>query len=158
MINYSTLITSSEITGPGGLFDINATLPLIAIQFIVLMIILNFILFDPVLLTLKEREKYIFINLAKASTLLITAEEYISKYEKEIEDIQKQIQSESTNSQKFYKEIFESELSSSQKKIDNLVNGILIELENSKNFLDNYDREYIVFSVMKIIRQYVFKI
>jgi F-type H+-transporting ATPase subunit b len=42
MINLSILISSSEVSGPGGLFDINATLPLIAIQFILLMVILNF--------------------------------------------------------------------------------------------------------------------
>jgi hypothetical protein len=34
MINLSILISSSEvISGPGGLFDFNATLPLVAIQF-----------------------------------------------------------------------------------------------------------------------------
>ena len=36
MINLSILISSSEISGPGGLFDINATLPLVAIQFVLL--------------------------------------------------------------------------------------------------------------------------
>lgn len=158
MINNSTLIISSEIVGPGGLFDINATLPLVAIQFVILMVILNFILFNPVLLTLKKREKYIFINLAKASIMLATAEKYITEYENEIASVQKQIQSESINSQKLYQEVFESELMNSQKKIDNLVNEILGELENSKNLLDYYDREYIIFSVMKIIRQYVFKV
>jgi hypothetical protein len=32
MINLS-IISSSEVSGPGGLFDFNATLPLVAIQF-----------------------------------------------------------------------------------------------------------------------------
>ena len=41
MINFSTLILSSEINGPGGLFDIDATLPLVAIQFLLLMFKLN---------------------------------------------------------------------------------------------------------------------
>jgi len=31
MINFSILISSSEVSGPGGLFDIDATLPLVAI-------------------------------------------------------------------------------------------------------------------------------
>ena len=34
MINLSILISSSEVSGPGGLFDFDATLPLVAIQFI----------------------------------------------------------------------------------------------------------------------------
>jgi len=41
MINLSILISSSEVSGPGGLFDIDATLPLVAIQFLLLMVILN---------------------------------------------------------------------------------------------------------------------
>jgi hypothetical protein len=34
MVNMSLLICSSETSGPGGLFDINATLPLVAVQFV----------------------------------------------------------------------------------------------------------------------------
>ena len=41
MVNFSILISSSEVSGPGGLFDIDATLPLVAIQFVILMVILN---------------------------------------------------------------------------------------------------------------------
>jgi len=37
MINISILVASSKVTGPGGLFDFNATLPLVLIQFILLM-------------------------------------------------------------------------------------------------------------------------
>jgi len=36
MSNFLTLIFSSEISGPGGLFDLDATLPVIAIQFVLL--------------------------------------------------------------------------------------------------------------------------
>ena len=36
MINLSILISSSEVSGPGGLFDLNATLPLVAIQFVII--------------------------------------------------------------------------------------------------------------------------
>ena len=36
MVNLSILISNSELSGPGGLFDIDATLPLVAIQFLLL--------------------------------------------------------------------------------------------------------------------------
>ena len=36
MVNFSILISSSEVNGPGGLFDIDATLPLVAIQFVII--------------------------------------------------------------------------------------------------------------------------
>jgi F-type H+-transporting ATPase subunit b len=65
MINLSILISSSEVSGPGGLFDINATLPLVAIQFILLMVILNVILYSPLLTIIEERKEYILSHLAK---------------------------------------------------------------------------------------------
>jgi len=49
MINFSLIISSSAIEGPGGLFDINATLPLVAIQFVLLTIVLNTLLYNPLL-------------------------------------------------------------------------------------------------------------
>ncbi len=66
MINLSILISSSEVSGPGGLFDINATLPLVAIQFILLMVILNIILYSPLLTIIEERKEYILSHLAEA--------------------------------------------------------------------------------------------
>ena len=56
MVNLSILISSSEVSGPGGLFDFNATLPLVAIQFILLMLILNTILYSPLLAVIEERK------------------------------------------------------------------------------------------------------
>ena len=73
MINFSTLTLSSEINGPGGLFDFDATLPLVAIQFIVLMVVLNVVFFNPLLVTLRERNEFILNNLAKASEILTKA-------------------------------------------------------------------------------------
>ena len=73
MINISLLISSSEISGPGGLFDINATLPLVAVQFLLLMVILNILLYSPLLAIITERNEYILNNLAKASETLAKA-------------------------------------------------------------------------------------
>ena len=75
MINLSILISSSEVSGPGGLFDINATLPLVAIQFILLMVILNIILYSPLLTIIEERKEYILSHLAEASEKLAQAKE-----------------------------------------------------------------------------------
>jgi len=73
MINLSILISSSEVSGPGGLFDINATLPLVGIQFTVLMVILNIILYSPLLTIIEERKEYILSYLAEASEKLAQA-------------------------------------------------------------------------------------
>jgi len=85
MINLSILISSSEVSGPGGLFDINATLPLVAIQFILLMVILNIILYSPLLTIIEERKEYILSHLAEASEKLAQAKELTTQYEQDLE-------------------------------------------------------------------------
>jgi len=124
MINLSILISSSEVSGPGGLFDIDATLPLVAIQFLLLMVILNIILYNPLLTVIEERKEYILTNLSKASEILAEANKLTTKYEQELDSVRKEAQLEITNSQKIHKEILEVELNISQKYIDNLLDTI----------------------------------
>ena len=128
MINLSVLISSSEVSGPGGLFDIDATLLLVAIQFVVLTIILNIVLYSPLLTIIEERKEYILINLSKASEILLEANKLTEQYEQELTSVRKEAQLEITNSQKIHKEILEIELNISQKYIDNLLDTITKDL------------------------------
>ena len=137
MINLSILISTSEVRGPGGLFDINATLPLVAIQFILLMVILNIILYSPLLTIIEERKEYILTNLGKASEILSEANKLTIKYEEELTNVRKEAQLEITNSQKIHKEILETELNISQKYIDNLLDTIAKELLTKKDIAIN---------------------
>jgi F-type H+-transporting ATPase subunit b len=132
MVNFSILISNSEVSGPGGLFDINATLPLVAIQFILLMIILNILLYSPLLTVITERNDYILTNLAKASEILTKANNLTAQYEQELNNVRKEAQLEITNSQKIHKEILESELNISQKSIDNLLETINNDLMDKR--------------------------
>jgi F-type H+-transporting ATPase subunit b len=133
MVNFSILISFSEVSGPGGLFDIDATLPLVAIQFILLTVILNVILYSPLLGIMEERKEYILTNLGKASELLSEANKLTAQYEEELNSVRKEAQLEITNSQKIHKEILEIELNISQKYIDNLLDTITKDLLNKKN-------------------------
>ena len=133
MVNFSILISSSEVSGPGGLFDINATLPLVAIQFVLLTLILNALLYSPLLAVISERKEYILGNLAKASEILSQANELTTQYEQELDSVRKEAQLEITNSQKIHKEILEIELNISQKYIDNLLDTITKDLLDKKN-------------------------
>jgi F-type H+-transporting ATPase subunit b len=140
MINFSTLISLSEVEGPGGLFDINATLPLVAIQFILLMVLLNVILYSPLLTIIEERKEYVLSNLAEASEKLAQAKELTTQYEQDIENAEKEAQSAIINSQKRHKEILDLELDIAQKSIDNLLEVISIDLTNQKETaLNNLD-------------------
>jgi len=133
MVNMSLLICSSETNGPGGLFDIDATLPLVAIQFVLLMIVLNILLYNPLLTVMAERNEYILNNLNKASETLSKSNELTTQYEEELSRIRKEAQLEITNSQKIHKEILENELNISQKSIDNLLDTIAKDLSDKKN-------------------------
>jgi len=140
MVNFSTVLLSSEINGPGGLFDFDATLPLVAIQFILLTIILNIVFYNPLLNTITERNEFILNNLAKASEVLTKANELTTQYEQELSSIRKEAQLEITKSQKIHKEILDIELNISQKYIDNLLDTITGDLVNKKNIaLNNLD-------------------
>ena len=109
MVNISILISSSEISGPGGLFDFNATLPLVAIQFVLLMLILNIILYNPLLTIIEERKEYILNNLAQASEILTQANELTSYYEQELSKVRKEGQLLVTEGQKIHKELLDTE-------------------------------------------------
>jgi F-type H+-transporting ATPase subunit b len=140
MINFSVLISSSEISGPGGLFDFNLTLPLIAIQFLLLMVILNVILYNPLLTIIEERKEYILTNLSEASKILAEANQLTTEYEQELDNVRKEAQLEITKSQKIHKEILEVELNISQKYIDNLLDTITKDLLAKKEIaLNNLD-------------------
>ena len=136
MINLSILI-SEEVSGPGGLFDINATLPLVAIQFVLLTVILNVVLYSPLLTVIEERKEYILTNLGKASEILAEANKLTTQYEQELNSVRKEAQLEITNSQKIHKEILETELNISQKYIDNLLDTITKDLLNKKEIALN---------------------
>jgi F-type H+-transporting ATPase subunit b len=137
MINLSILISSSEVSGPGGLFDINATLPLVAIQFILLVVLLNIILYKPLLTVIEERKEYILTNLGKASEILSEANKLTTQYEQELSNVRKEAQLEIINSQKIHKEILEIELNISQNYIDNLLDTIQQDLLAKKNIALN---------------------
>merc|ERR1712232_1239034 len=109
------------------------TLPLVAIQFVLLTVILNTILYSPLLNVIEERKEYILNNLSKASGILEEATNLTEKYEQELTSVRKEAQLEITNSQKIHKEILETELNISQKYIDNLLDTI------TKNLLSKRD-------------------
>ena len=70
--------------GAGGLFDFNATLPLMAIQFILLTVALTFVFYKPVAKVLDDRETFINGNLTTASEKLLTADNLYKQYEEQL--------------------------------------------------------------------------
>ena len=131
MIDQLFLILSSEERG--GLFDFGITLPLVAIEFLALMFVVNIILYNPLIQAINDRNEYILDNLAKASDMLIEANNLTTEYEAELAKTRKEASLDVTQSQKIHNEILELELNVSQKYIDDLLDRIINEFSTKKD-------------------------
>ena len=122
----------SSTMGAGGLFDFGATLPLLAIQFLILMFVLNTILYNPLLTVMNERNEYIVSNLTKSAKLIAETTEIKTTYENEILEARKAAQLEITQCQKSYKELFDIELNKVQERYDYILAEYDSTLANEK--------------------------
>ena len=77
----------------GGLFDLNATLPLMAIQFLILMAVLNAILYKPLGAAIDERDAYVRDTKAGAAERLAKAEKLAADYEQSLADTRREARS-----------------------------------------------------------------
>ena len=104
------------------------------------MVILNIILYSPLLTIIEERKEYILSHLAEASEKLAQAKELTAQYEQDLETARKSAQLEIANSQNIHKEILDIELDISQKYIDSLLDTISNDLlDKKKTALDSLD-------------------
>lgn len=117
----------------GGLFDFNATLPLMAIQFVLLTIALTFIFYKPVAKVLEERETSINTNLAEASSKLLKAEELYKQYDEQLKEARKKAQLVIANSEKEAKDIVASEINQARQDASSLIQQTNKELEAQKS-------------------------
>ncbi|MEM9815353.1 MAG: F0F1 ATP synthase subunit B' [Cyanobacteria bacterium P01_D01_bin.6] len=88
-MNWMLLLAAEE---GGGLFDINATLPLMAIQFLILAVVLNKVFYKPLGDAIDEREGYVSSNIVSAKEQAAQAEKLAQQYEQELADSRRQAQ------------------------------------------------------------------
>jgi len=118
--------------GAGGLFDFNATLPLMALQFVLLTIVLTFVFYKPISVVLDERETLINTNLATASEKLLKADELCKQYEEQLKDAKASSQSVISVAESEAKEIVVQEIAQARKDAASLIDKTNIELEAQK--------------------------
>ncbi|MGQ9837262.1 MAG: F0F1 ATP synthase subunit B' [Cyanobacteriota bacterium] len=80
----SQTLLAAEAAEKGGLFDLDATLPLIAIQFLLLVAVLNALFYEPVTRTMDARSDYIRTTQAEAQERLDKVVALTRQYEAEI--------------------------------------------------------------------------
>lgn len=77
----------------GGLFDLDATLPLMAIQFLILMAVLNAIFYKPLGAAIDERDTYVRQTKGNAQERLAKAEKLAAEYEQSLADTRRDARS-----------------------------------------------------------------
>ena len=94
MTNWMILLAAEavETTKEGGLFDFDLTLPLMAVQFLVLVALLNVLFYKPLTGVLDERAEYIRKNLEEAKENAQKSQELAQKFEEQLKDVRRESQ------------------------------------------------------------------
>lgn len=116
----------------GGIFDFNATLPLMMLQFLILMFILNYFFYKPVTNVLDERTDYIRNSLTTASAYLLQADELTKKYEEALTESRKKAQDTIRKSQKEAQDIVAINIKQAQQEAEKLVDEASEQLNIQK--------------------------
>ena len=119
--------------GAGGLFDFNATLPLMAIQFVLLMVVLTFIFYKPVSKVLDDRELYISGNLTQASEKLIKADELYNQYDAQLKTAKVNAQATIAQAEKEAKDSVALEIGQARTDAAKLIERTNKDLEAQKS-------------------------
>ena len=95
MMNFVWLLAveaAETVEEGGGLFDLDATLPLMAVQFVLLAVALNALFYKPLGKVLDERDGYISANQVDAAERLAKAEAIAKQYQQELGETRRQAQ------------------------------------------------------------------
>jgi F-type H+-transporting ATPase subunit b len=129
---FSLALQSVSTESEGGLFDFNATLPVMAIQILLLMLALNLIFYKPIGQVLDERDESIRKQLTEASEMLMKAESITKQYELDLAQERRDAQSIIASAQKGAQEIVAMEIKQAQKDTEQLVTEATNQLNSQK--------------------------
>jgi F-type H+-transporting ATPase subunit b len=118
--------------GAGGLFDFNATLPIMALQFILLTVVLTFVFYKPVAKVIEDRDTMINNNLTEASAKLLKADQLYKQYDEQLKSARSNAQLIIAESEKEAKEIVAEEISKAKEDASKLIQQTNKELEAQK--------------------------
>ncbi len=98
------------------MFDFDATLPLMALQFVVLAVLLNAVFYKPLTKVLDERANYIRSNETEAREKLAKAEQLAHEYEQQLAESRKQSQEIIAKAQAEAKKIADEKIAQAQRE------------------------------------------
>lgn len=134
-MTYSTIllaVEAAEKTAEGGLFDINATLPFMALQFLLLVAILNAVFYKPLTKALDERSGYIRSQLGQAQERKEKAEKLALQYEQELKDVRRKSQEIIATAQAEADKIVSLEVQKAQQELQSKKEAAAKQIEADK--------------------------
>lgn len=115
------------------MFDFNATLPLMALQFLLLAALLNTIFYKPLTKALDDRDNYVRDSYVDANERLAQAQKLTYEYEEKLADARRQSQSIVTNAQTEAQKVTSQRVADAQKEAQIRREGATKEIEQQKN-------------------------
>jgi F-type H+-transporting ATPase subunit b len=118
--------------GAGGLFDFNATLPIMALQFILLTVVLTFVFYKPVAKVIEDRDTMINNSLTEASAKLLKADQLYKQYDEQLKSARSSAQLIIAESEREAKEVVAEEINKAKEDASKLIQQTNKELEAKK--------------------------
>lgn len=114
------------------MFEFDATMPLMAVQFLLLAVVLNAIFYKPLTKTLDERDEYIRSNNANARERLAKSQMLVKEYEQKISEARKQSQAVLEQAQLDARNINAQKIAEAQKEVQAQKEQTAREIEKQK--------------------------
>lgn len=131
-----------EKTAEGGLFDFDATLPLMAIQILVLAAVLNKLFYKPIGQVIDDRSEYIRTNLLGAKERQEKSETLALQYESELRDVRRESQEVIAQAQADAQSTIAAEMKSAQEQVLAEREKVALEIEaQRKSALASLEQE-----------------
>jgi F-type H+-transporting ATPase subunit b len=122
----------AETAEKGGLFDLDATLPIMAVQFLVLVAILNSIFFKPLTKAIDDRNDYVRGNLSDAKERLQKSEALAKQYEQELVSTRRATQEAIATAQADANKLRNQQIAAAMSESQALVAQAKLEVEQQK--------------------------
>jgi F-type H+-transporting ATPase subunit b len=114
------------------MFDFDATLPLMAVQFLLLAALLNAIFYKPLTKALDDRDNYIRTNKVDARERLAKAERLTQEYEQKLADARRQSQAVVASAQEDAQKIASQKVAEAQREAQAQREQAALEIEQQK--------------------------
>lgn len=111
------ILLAAETAEESGLFDIDATLPLMAIQFLALAAILNALLYKPLGNAIDERANYVQGQLHQAKEQKEKSLALAQQYEQELKEVRKESQNVIAQAQAEAQKIVSEQIQAAQQEL-----------------------------------------